>query len=196
MTVVQRTPNLGLGIRLTPLAPEPEPAAPAPCPPARVLDPAGEVVAELGCGEEYQYECPPSGGGDCGPCEVTDVVWVGLYQWVETWGGWDFATARLGAEEPGDSKNVIFAGNFAPDATVYGLPIGPAPCGVEWTWSWSGEVLHDGDVRQEGPLLVVDIATSGILNGSQEYENTLTATARCSGAEVGTLTLMVEAFQH
>ena len=183
MTVIQRTPNLGLGIRLTPIAPEPEPAAPPlPCPPARVLNPAGELVAELGCGEAYQYECPPSGGGEC---ELTDVVWVGLYKWVEMWWG-----------DMGFSKNVTFVGNSAPAATVYGLPIGPAPCGVEWAWSWSGEVLHDGDVRQEGPLLVVDIEQSDVFNGGVEYENVLTATATCGGAEVGTLTLRVAAMPH
>lgn len=60
----QRIPgqSVTLGVTLTPLTDEPHD-----CPPAIVRDPDGNIVAELRCGEEYQYSCPP--------CETVDVTW-------------------------------------------------------------------------------------------------------------------------
>ena len=194
MTVVQRTPNLGLGIRLTPLAPEPAPAAP--CPPARVLDPAGEVVAELGCGEEYQYECPP--GGECGGCDVSGVVWAGryaLYQYEGgDEGGWDeVRPPSAGAQYfPGDARHirVELPAPYPPTSSVFfGVPEGPDVSGVRWEWAWDEPVLHDEQIEQVGPLLRVELKPSAIAD--REYVNILRATAWCDTTQVGELSLRV-----
>ena len=50
--IKQTIPGQDIGISIT--------MTPEPCPPARVIDPEGELVVELGCGEEYQLDpCPP-----------------------------------------------------------------------------------------------------------------------------------------
>ena len=200
MTVVQRTPNLGLGIRLTPLAPEPEPAAPAPCPPARVLDPTGAVVAELGCGEEYQYECPvcPPGGGGC---DVSGVVWAGRY-WIHNfdWGPDLHAPVAFPdfslPSEQWTAQLLEFGvpGPLTPSGEVfYGVPEGADVSGVTWEWSWSDPVLHNEQIVQMGPLLRVELLASDIADGGQDYSNVLTATAKCRASAVGTLVLKVGA---
>ena len=195
--VVQRTPDLGLTIKLQPLA-----APPAPCPPARVLDPAGDVVAELGCGEEYQYECPP--GGECGGCDVSGVVWAGRY-WIHNydWGPdlhapvvspdfslpseqWSAQLLVVGVPEPLKPSSGVF----------YGVPEGADISGVTWEWSWSDPVLHEELIAQMGPLLRVELLASEIANGGHEYSNVLTATAKCGATVVGTLVLKVEAMMH
>lgn len=199
---MQRTPNLGLTIKLQPLTPEPEPAAPPPpCPPARVLDPAGEVVAELGCGEEYQYGCPecPPGG-----CDVSGVVWGGRY-WIHNfdWGPdlrppiagpdwslpsdqWTAQLLEFGVPGPLTTSGEVF----------YGVPEGADISGVTWEWSWSDPVLHNEQIVQMGPLLRVELLASDIADGGQEYSNVLTATAKCRATVVGTLVLKVVAMMH
>lgn len=52
--------SVSLGVTLTPVIEVPE------CAPAIVRDPDGNIVAELRCGEEYQYSCPPP---------AADVTW-------------------------------------------------------------------------------------------------------------------------
>lgn len=176
MTVVQRTPNLGLGIRLTPLAPEPEPAAP--CPPARVLDPAGEVVAELGCGEEYQYECP---AGDC-VCAIDEVMWVttpftdGLAVGYDGW--------EVGNSDPQKLEMSVWT-----DATLLAVARGQTS-GLEWQWEWSepppapnGVAL--ATVEQAGGIASVSVLSHGGIDATI----TLTLTALCAGEPAGTLTL-------
>ena len=204
--VVQRTPDLGLTIKLQPLAPEPEPAAPpAPCPPARVLDPAGEVVAELGCGEEYQYECPP--GGECGGCDVSGVLWAGryaLYQYEsggEEYVSWDEVSPPFAAAQyyPGDARHIRgeLPAPYPPTSSVFfGVPEGPDISGVRWVWAWDEPVLHDEQIEQVGPLLRVELKPSAIADGGVEYVNILRATAWCDTTQVGELSLMVAAMMH
>ena len=204
MTVVQRTPNLGLGIRLTPLAPEPEPDLPPPCPPARVLNPAGEVVAELGCGEEYQYECPP--GGECGGCDVSGVLWAGryaLYQYEGDggYGGWDEVLPPFAGAQyfPGDARHIRgeLPATYPPTSSVFfGVPEGPDISGVRWEWAWDEPVLHDEQIEQVGPLLRVELNPSAIADGGAEYVNILRATAWCDTTQVGELSLRVSTMMH
>ena len=174
--VVKGAPDVGIKIKMRKLAPEPEPAAPAPCPPARVLDPAGEVVAELGCGEEYQYECPvcPPGGGGC---DVSGAVWGSR---------WTAQLLEFGVPGPDAPSSEVF----------YGVPEGADISGVTWEWSWSDPVLHDERIVQMGPLLRVELLASDIADGGQEYSNVLTATAKCRASAVGTLVLKVVATMH
>ena len=67
---------------------------------------------------------------------------------------------------------------------------------MEWSWSWSDPVLHDGEVRTMGPLLVVDIDARSGAFGELEYTNTLTATATCAGAEIGQMSLRISTLSH
>ena len=174
MTVVQRTPNLGLGIRLTPAAPCPD------CPPARVLDPAGEVVAELGCGEEYQYECP---AGDC-VCAIDEVMWVttpftdGL---TVAYDGWE-----AGIYDPRKLVMQVWT-----NATLLAVARGQTS-GLEWVWEWSEpppapDGVELATVEQAGGIASVSVLSHGGIDATI----TLTLTALCAGEPAGVLTLKV-----
>ena len=178
MTVVQRTPNLGLGIRLTPLAPDPDP--PPPCPPARVLDPAGDVVAELGCGEEYQYECP---AGDC-VCDIDDVMWVstpmtdGLAVGYDGW--------ESGIYDPKKLELPVWANTM-----LLAVARGQTS-GLEWVWEWSEpppapDGVELATVEQAGGIASVTVQSHGDIDATI----TLTLTAMCAGEPAGVLTLKV-----
>ena len=171
MTVVQRTPNLGLGIRLTPAAP---------CPPARVLDPAGEVVAELGCGEEYQYECP---AGDC-VCAIDEVMWV-------TTPFTDGLTVSHDGWEAGiyDPRKLVM--QVWTNATLLAVARGQTS-GLEWVWEWSEpppapDGVELATVEQAGGIASVSVLSHDGIDATI----TLTLTALCAGEPAGVLTLKV-----
>ena len=166
---IQRTPDLGIGIRLRrtvqPVASDAAAAVPAPPPPT-----------------------PPGG------CEVEGVLWAvapgfysdGEYSWFEfPWldGGADVSPADIIIGLPRiDWEQSAYA--------LYGIPAGPAIDGVVWTWEWDDEPSHGEDVRQTGPLLAVTLHPTTHMGGS-DYLRTLTAVAHCGGEAVGVLTLRV-----
>lgn len=194
--VVQGTPDIGIRIKMRKLAPDPDP--PPPCPPARVLDPAGDVVAELGCGEEYQYECPPGGG--CGGCDVSGVLWAGRYALYQ-YEGWDVVRPPFAGAQyfPWDARHIsgeLPAPYPLTSSVFFGVPEGPDISGVRWEWVWDEPVLHDEQIEQVGPLLRVELKPSAIADGGAEYVNILRATAWCDTTQVGELSLMVATSMH
>ena len=176
--VVQGAPDVGIKIKMRKLAPEP--AAPAPCPPARVLDPTGEVVAELGCGEEYQYECPPGGG----VCAIDEVMWV-------TSPFTDGLTVDHDGWEAGiyDPRKLVMT--VLTNATLLAVARGQTS-GLEWVWEWSEpppapDGVELATVEQAGGIASVSVLSHGGIDATI----TLMLTALCAGEPAGALTLKV-----
>ena len=163
----------------------------------------GEVVAELGCGEEYQYECPPGGGGECGGCDVSGVEWasqISLYDY-DDW--MDIHPAPAGPRHDlypdYDARHIrgVLPRPYPHTSSVYfGIPAGADTSGVRWEWAWDEPVLHDEQIEQVGPLLRVELKPSAIADGGAEYVNILRATAWCDTTQVGELSLGVETMLH
>jgi hypothetical protein len=192
MTVIRRSPDIGLKIRLQPLASEGV-AVPAPTP------------------------APMPGG-----CEVDGVVWLAQPQYqAETYGGsvygwWELPSlgnyAAVGVDETGaliypddvaqgpDFVQVWVPwyydddgpGNPVPPITVVGAALGRMTCGVVWSVERAGSVTMPCNVDVSGALAWCVISP---LPGSQVenylgYED-ITLTARCGDLIVGTLRLQV-----
>lgn len=170
MRVVQRTPNLGLSIRLQRQAAAPDPL---PQPPAPDPDP------------------DPDPGG-C-PCDATGVTWAIVPDAVFGLGAYYPMQPTLQPQtQPHQTSLFIVApgsGGFAvPPWRLIGAPLGVHVGGVTWDISWSAPSVFGESATAAGPVLVVSIPPSDYASDGAIF-NTLTATAYCGEDPVGTLTL-------
>lgn len=163
--VIQRTPDLGLTIQLRRTLPESAalPLGPAPDPDP---DPAG---------------CP---------CSATAVTWAEI-PGARLIGGTRYPILSGAIRGTGIpyTQVEVFAANSSKGEdhawTFVALPIGAAVGGVSWQFSWAAPSLWGETAVASGPLLTVSIPATW----ENWLENTLTATAYCGDAVVGTLTL-------
>ena len=159
--VVQRTPNLGLSIRLQPLAAD---ADPLPMPPSPDPDPTG---------------CP---------CSATAVTWGEIPGYISRRGGFSFGIT--GSSIPYTSASVYAPASDLGEThawTLVGIPLGDAVGGVEWDFSWASPPIWGESASSSGPLLFVSIPATE----SGADQNSLAATARCGETVIGQLTLTV-----
>jgi len=165
--VVQRTPNLGLSIRLQRLDSEPA-ARPLLVPPDPDPDPDPDPE--------------PAG------CDVSGVRWAELPPFV-TGIGWGYAHPSVEAG-PEYLSVVAVSTRASPSYTLrlIGVPLGAQVAGVLWQWSWSTAPTNGESVKADGPLLFVDIPAAAPNTG---YENLLTGNAYCGTSLVGTLRLLI-----
>lgn len=179
MTVIQRTPNLGIGIRLQRVAPAPTPAPPAPggcgCEATGVawlVQPAYRV-SEYG---DVWWETP---GGE--PYQITgfDEYGIPVVDW-DTPQGPDFIRIMMPS---------VHEYGADPAVTLVAIATGPQTRGVEWTVERSGSTFQiDVDTTQSHATITLqpfEMDGSGI-----PYED-ITLTARCGDTVVGTLRLQV-----
>lgn len=190
MTVVQRTPDVGVGIRLQRLAPAglDLPALPDP-------DPG------------------PGPGPGCG-CDVDGVAWVVQPQYRSEGdnGWWDVpipsARVALGVAEDGEpifdldtvqpptfigfSVPIYFGSNTAPSITVVAVAVGLNTRGVMWSVERSGSSEMPVDIDITGPigLLTINALPAPDASPRVGYED-FTLTARCGEDVVGALQLQV-----
>lgn len=167
--VVQRTPNLGLSIRLQRLAADSDPL---PLPPAPDPDP------------------DPDPGG-C-PCDATGVTWAIVPNAVPFWGGHFpmLPTLHPQTQPHQTSLSIVADGLGGFTWRLIGAPLGVHVGGVTWDISWSAPSVFGESATAAGPVLVVSIPPSDYAPGGA-IVNTLTATAYCGEDPVGTLTLQL-----
>ena len=167
--VVQRTPNLGLSIRLQRLAVDSDPL---PLPPAPDPDP------------DTDPDPDPTG---C-PCSATAVTWGEIPAYKS--GTRAFSGAIQGSAMPYTSAFTLAPDSDAGDThtwTLVGIPLGDAVGGVEWDIAWSTPPSFGEAATSSGPLLIVSLPPASRGFGS----NSLTATGRCGETVIGQLTLTV-----
>lgn len=165
--VIQRTPDLGIKIKLQRQPESAPPCAPArvldsegtelanlgcgeeytvpPCTPAQVLDATGTVLAELGCGETYT--CPGGGGAGGCPCEAS-LVWMralpfqarnGELAYLEYMQGGQAIDWRNDAPVTGALTNGALFGDWSTYELWVGV-IGANPAAdIVWEYTWDGE---------------------------------------------------------
>lgn len=169
--VVQRTPNLGLSIRLQPLAADADllPLRPAPDP-----DPDPDPD-------------PVSG------CEVSGVAWgtlpttIGPYQ---TYSPIVYSTDGGATNWRLDPRSVY--GSTPVTSTVVGIPSGASIDGVRWEWAWmAGEPIVPVSITASPQLLVVSVPPIDLANDYKYSSWSLSAQAFCGDTLVGTLTLQL-----
>ncbi len=181
MTVVQRTPNLGIGIRLQRVAPAPPPApTPEPTPGcsceatgvAWLVQPTYEAD-EYG---EVWWDTP-----SLDPYQITELDEYGtpVIDW-DTPQGPDFIRIRM---------PVVLPYSADPAVTLVAIATGPQTRGVEWTVERAGGTFPiDVDTTQSHVTITLQpFETDGSAN---QYED-ITLTARCGDTVVGTLRLQV-----
>ena len=166
MTVIKRSPDIGIGIRLRRVteseSSDTDQSGEQPeCRIDRVIwapIPA-EMSEDIGGGEIVKWLQPPNFGGD--------------------------DLQHISAEVPS-------LGWGAPDSTFYGLPVGAGVCGVAWTWQWDTTTGPDGGawseqntVQQIGPYL--SVVLKPVEATIMVWEANLTATALCNGQTAGQL---------
>ena len=172
MRVVQRTPNLGLSIRL-----QRQVAAPDSLPPPPAPDPDPD---------------PDPDPGGC-PCDATGVTWAIVPDAVPVGDGYypRLPTLQFQTQPHQTSLSIVAAGSdgfAAPTWRLIGAPLGVHVGGVTWDISWSAPSVFGESATAAGPVLVVSIPPSDYASGGA-IVNTLTATAYCGEDPVGTLTL-------
>lgn len=179
MTVIQRTPNLGIGIRLQRVAPAPTPAPPAPggcgCEATGVawlVQPAYRV-SEYG---SVWWDTP-----SLKPYQITG---------FDEYGGLVFdEDTPMGVDFVGIRVPVKTAEWDEPAITLVAIATGPQTRGVEWSVERSGSTFQiDVDTTQSHATITLQpFETDGSAN---QYED-ITLTARCGDTVVGTLRLQV-----
>lgn len=182
MTVIQSTPNLGIGIRLQRVAPAPTPAPPAPggcgCEATGVAWLVQPTYTRDQWGASWRF---PSEEEALVAYEITGVdEYGGLVRDWDTPMGVDFVSIRVPVKtEWGES----------PAITLVAIATGPQTRGVEWTVERSGSTFQiDVDTTQSHATITLQpFETDG---GDNEYED-ITLTARCGDTVVGTLRLQV-----
>lgn len=177
MTVIQRTPNLGIGIRLQRVAPSP---APSPAPGGCGCEATG--VAWL---VQPQYTRDQWGAWwgwpDMRAYEITGLDEYGgaMFDW-DTPMGPDFVAVRV---------PVLTAEWGEPPVTLVAIATGPQTRGVEWTVGRSGSTFQiDIDAQSHVVITLHPFETDG--GATAAFEN-ITLTARCGDTVVGTLRLQV-----
>ena len=165
--VVQRTPNLGLSIRLQRLAADSDPL---PLPPTPDPDPDPEPT---GC-----------------PCSATAVTWGEIPAYKS--GALAFSRAIQGSSMPYTEAFTVAPSADAGDThtwTLCGIPLGDAVGGVVWDIAWAVPPSFGESASSSGPLLIVSLPPAP---GSEGFGfNSLTATARCGETVIGELSLTV-----
>lgn len=211
---IQRTPDMGGAVRMQPLQ-----ASPEGCEPAKVFDVDGALLAKLSCGEAFTCPASPPPPPPQG-CDATRVGWsigartyypsyvssespnavVGL-PWITIVDALDGWATTLQLEPPLPMTEMW----GEPDAfMVIGNVVGAAIDGVTWEFAWDvppmdpppDEWTPPGnwlghETEQIGGQLYVRILEWVKPDWMAAWIATLTATARCGDAVVGTLTLRV-----
>lgn len=167
--VVQRTPNVGLTIRLQEI-----PSPDVDLAPARPPDPDPDPDPVAGC-------------------QVSAVAWgtipttIGPYQ---TYSPIVYSTDGSAINWRLDPRSVY--GNTPVASTVVGIPSGAAIDGVLWEWAWiSGEPIVPVSITASPQLLVVSVPAIDVANDYKYSSWNLSAQAFCGETLVGTLTLQL-----